>query len=76
MTAGFPVNSPTATGNWCGSSSKRRTSASCTPGFERLKGRRRHQRSLRLNRQFRLIVEVEARPGGNLIALKSIEDYH
>ncbi len=45
--------------------------------FERLKGRRRHQRSLRLNRQFRLIVEIEAQPAGrNLIAVKSIEDYH
>jgi toxin HigB-1 len=40
--------------------------------FERLKGSRSHQRSLRLNRQFRLIVELE----GELIALKSIEDYH
>jgi proteic killer suppression protein len=44
--------------------------------FERLKGRRRHPRSMRLNKQFRLIVEIEVRPGGNLIAVKSIEDYH
>lgn len=43
---------------------------------EKLKGRRQHQRSMRLNRQFRLIVEIVPARGGNVIAIKSIEDYH
>ena len=44
--------------------------------FEKLKGNRAHQRSLRLNDQFRLIVEVvESRPK-NVLRIVSVEDYH
>ena len=44
--------------------------------YEKLKGQRGHQRSLRLNIQWRLIVEViEAEPK-NILAIIGIEDYH
>lgn len=44
--------------------------------FKKLKGDRSYQRSMRLNDQWRLILEVvEARPG-NIIRVISIEDYH
>ena len=43
--------------------------------FEKLKGNRAHQRSLRLNRQFRLIVEIEE-VNGKTVVIISIEDYH
>src|SRR5436309_2787142 len=44
--------------------------------FEKLKGRRSHQHSMRLNKQFRLIVEVEPSSGGNTLVIVAIEDYH
>lgn len=44
--------------------------------FEKLKGSRKHQWSMRLNDQFRLIVEIVERKGGNYILVKGIEDYH
>ena len=44
--------------------------------YEKLKGKRRHQRSLRLNDQFRLIVEREEDDEGKLFRIVSIEDYH
>src|SRR3954471_15955816 len=44
--------------------------------FEKLKGDRSHQPSMRLNRQFRLILEIEERPGCNVIVITDIEDYH
>jgi proteic killer suppression protein len=47
--------------------------------FERLKGKRSDQHSMRLNRQFRLILIIEKPPKGmigNTIAIKNIEDYH
>jgi toxin HigB-1 len=46
--------------------------------FEKLSGARCHQRSLRLNDQWRLIVEIEREPGqnNNVCVIKSIEDYH
>ena len=44
--------------------------------FEKLKGRRQHQRSMRLNDQFRLILEIEPQSGGNVIVVVGIEDYH
>jgi proteic killer suppression protein len=44
--------------------------------YEKLKGKRKHQRSMRLNDQFRLILEVEKRPQGNVIVVVAIEDYH
>ncbi|MEA3377633.1 MAG: type II toxin-antitoxin system RelE/ParE family toxin [Chloroflexota bacterium] len=44
--------------------------------YEKLKGKRSHQRSLRLNDQFRLIVEREEDEEGKLFRIVAIEDYH
>lgn len=44
--------------------------------FEKLKGDRSHQWSLRLNDQWRLIVEIEAAEPKNVIVVIGIEDYH
>jgi proteic killer suppression protein len=44
--------------------------------FEKLKGARSHQRSMRLNDQFRLILELEQNVKGKTIVVISIEDYH
>ncbi len=48
------------------------------PGLhcEKLKGDRSHQRSIRLNDQYRLIFEIRKRDGGNIFVVKGIEDYH
>jgi proteic killer suppression protein len=46
--------------------------------FEKLEGKRSHQRSMRLNKQWRLILEIEEVKGdpGNTVVVISIEDYH
>src|SRR5688572_11320216 len=46
--------------------------------FEKLCGKRDYQHSLRLNDQWRLIVEIRERPGANnnVCIIKAIEDYH
>jgi proteic killer suppression protein len=44
--------------------------------FEQLKGDRSHQRSIRLNKQWRLILELITNPDGKLILIIDIEDYH
>lgn len=44
--------------------------------FEKLKGNRKHERSLRLNKQWRLIVEVLKNEEGSYLLIKDIEDYH
>ena len=44
--------------------------------YEKLKGQRGHQCSLRLNSQFRLIVEREKDEEGAFFWIISIEDYH
>ena len=44
--------------------------------FERLKGKRKHQYSMRLNDQWRLIIEIEESKPKNIIKLIDIEDYH
>lgn len=44
--------------------------------YEKLKGKRSHQWSMRLNRQLRLIVELEQQESGKLVVVVSIEDYH
>lgn len=44
--------------------------------FERLKGSRGSEHSLRLNDQFRLIVEIEQGNPKNTIVIKMITDYH
>ena len=44
--------------------------------FEALKGDRADQRSVRLNKQFRLILRIETDPSGNIILVIELEDYH
>lgn len=44
--------------------------------FEKLRGDRKHQYSMRLNDQFRLIFEIDKGDQGNTIAVLGIEDYH
>ena len=44
--------------------------------FEKLKGNRRHQRSMRLNNQWRLIVEIKPSQPKNIVVVVGIEDYH
>jgi len=44
--------------------------------FEKLKGDRAHQRSVRLNKQWRLILELAEEAGGKVVVVVSIEDYH
>lgn len=44
--------------------------------FERLKGNRSHQWSLRLNDQWRLIVEIRGQNPNKIIGIVSVEDYH
>lgn len=46
--------------------------------LKKLEGDRSHQHSMRLNDQWRLIVEFLPRPGpnSNVCAVKKIEDYH
>lgn len=43
--------------------------------FERLEGRE-GQRSIRLNKQWRLIIELETDDEGRLILIVDVEDYH
>ncbi|HET6247973.1 MAG TPA: type II toxin-antitoxin system RelE/ParE family toxin [Tepidisphaeraceae bacterium] len=43
--------------------------------YEKLKGDRKHQRSMRLHRQFRLVLELEE-VDGKAVIIVSIEDYH
>ena len=44
--------------------------------YEKLKGKRAQQRSMRLNDQFRLILELEEDKAGKTVVVISIEDYH
>lgn len=44
--------------------------------FEKLKGSRSHQHSMKLNDQWRLVMELEGRGPKKVVAIKSIEDYH
>ena len=44
--------------------------------FEKLKGNRAHQYSMRLNKQWRLIVEIKPGQPKNTIIVVAIEDYH
>jgi len=44
--------------------------------FEKLQGNRSHQHSLRLNDQWRLIIEIEESAPKNTIVMVDIEDYH
>jgi proteic killer suppression protein len=44
--------------------------------FEKLKGERSHQHSMRLNDQWRLIIEFEGNAPNKRIVIVGIEDYH
>jgi proteic killer suppression protein len=44
--------------------------------YEKLKGARSHQHSMRLNKQWRLIIELGGVAPNKLVAVISIEDYH
>lgn len=44
--------------------------------FEKLKGARDHQRSMRLNKQWRLVIEFKAADAGKVVVVIGIEDYH
>jgi toxin HigB-1 len=44
--------------------------------FEKLSGKRRGQHSLRLNDQYRLIVELESSANKKTVRIVEIEDYH
>lgn len=44
--------------------------------YEKLKGNRSHQRSMKLNDQMRLVVEIESSSPKNIVHIVSIEDYH
>lgn len=44
--------------------------------YEKLEGNRSHQRSIRLNKQWRLIIEIVEMKPSNVIEIVGIEDYH
>lgn len=44
--------------------------------FEKLKGQRSHQHSIRLNAQWRLILEFKGNSPNKKVILIAIEDYH
>src|SRR6059058_4459198 len=44
--------------------------------FEKLKGARSHEWSMRLNDQMRLILEIKESTPKNKVLVKGIEDYH
>lgn len=44
--------------------------------FERLKGNRSHQCSMRINDQWRLIIELREEKNYKQVGIISIEDYH
>ena len=44
--------------------------------YEKLSGARAHQRSMRLNQQWRLILELEGEGAEKTVVVVDIEDYH
>jgi len=44
--------------------------------FEKLKGDREHQHSMRLNDQWRLIVEIHGKGANKKLVVIGVEDYH
>ena len=44
--------------------------------FEKLKGKRKDERSVRLNKQYRLTMKLEMDEKGNYLLILDIEDYH
>jgi toxin HigB-1 len=44
--------------------------------FEKLKGDRSHQHSMRLNDQWRLILQLQGKSANKVVVVIAIEDYH
>lgn len=44
--------------------------------FEKLEGARAHERSMRLNKKWRLILELKGTAPNKRVLVKAIEDYH
>ncbi|MCH8814495.1 MAG: type II toxin-antitoxin system RelE/ParE family toxin [Chloroflexi bacterium] len=44
--------------------------------FEKLEGKRKHQHSMRLNDQYRLIVELVGKGSEKILKVVAVEDYH
>ncbi len=44
--------------------------------YEKLQGKRQRQRSMRINRQYRLIIELVDTGNQRTVRIVSIEDYH
>jgi toxin HigB-1 len=44
--------------------------------YEKLKGKRDHQRSMRINDQWRLVIEIKKAEPKNVVRIIEIEDYH
>ena len=44
--------------------------------YEKLKGDRKHQRSIKLNDQWRLVLEIEEEGNDRIVWIVGIEDYH
>jgi len=44
--------------------------------FEKLRGERSHQHSLRLNNQYRLIIELTGKGAAKIVIIIDIVDYH
>lgn len=44
--------------------------------YKKLKGKRLHERSMRLNEQWRLILEIEEQQDEKVVVIVTIEDYH
>jgi len=44
--------------------------------FEKLKGKRSHQHSFRINDQWRLVTEIKAGHHGTIVLVVEIVDYH
>ena len=44
--------------------------------FKKLHGARSHQRSIRLDQQWRLVVEIKESTPSNVMVIVAIEDYH
>lgn len=44
--------------------------------YEKLKGQRSHQRSMRLNDQFRLVLQIDAEHAPKVVVVIAVQDYH
>jgi toxin HigB-1 len=44
--------------------------------FEKLEGDRAHERSMKINKQWRLILELKGNAPNKRVLVKAIEDYH